>query len=424
MTPSKVRVAIIGGGIGGLTFAVALKECSDLQVDLYEQAHQITEIGAGITLWHRGYEILKSLGMKDDLVKLLNEESKDLDKQKLSFQYRFSDRKDGVEYFGLYSKGGARLFHRQEIQQMLLKHVPEFVTIHLSHQLERCEEGQDSVRLIFKDGFEATCDIVVAADGIKSVVRDSIPNDGVLPMGTNVFRGLIPREKLEKLYPDHSCLEHPTFLCGKSQYIVSFPISQGRTINVGACVTKLENEGKPLNGSGVRRSTTQEVLDLFVGWEDQAVQLIENMENPVCYALQELHPLKTYISRRIALVGDAAHGMTPYLAAGAGQAIEDAFILGRLFSEAGPENWARVFEAYNLARQPLGNKVQLDSRSQGFYLQLNAPEFENVRESRDLTHEQIEILRKSFTKHWSWLNGDVDQELTRASEFLNSAKVF
>ncbi|KAJ3994329.1 hypothetical protein F5050DRAFT_532569 [Lentinula boryana] len=422
MTPSKVRVAIIGGGIGGLTFAVALKECSNLQVDLYEQAHQITEIGAGITLWHRGYEILKSLGMKDDLVKLLNEESEDLDKEKLSFQYRLSDRKDGVEYFRLYSKGGGRLFHRQEIQQMLLKHVPEFVTIHLSHQLKRCEEGQDSVRLMFKDGSQATCDIVIAADGIKSVVRDSIPNDGVWYTGTNVFRGLIPREKLEKLYPDHSCLEHPTLLCGKSQYIVSYPISQGRTINVAACVTKLENEGKPLNGSEARKSTTQEVLDLFVGWEDQAVQLIEN---PVCYVLQELHPLKSYISRRIALVGDAAHGMTPYLAAGAGQAIEDAFILGRLFSEAGPENWARAFEAYNLVRQPLGNKLQLDSRSQGLYLQLNAPEFENVREmGQDLTHEQIEILRKAFTKHWSWLKGDVNQELTRASEFLNSAKVF
>ncbi|KAJ4477473.1 hypothetical protein J3R30DRAFT_3756022 [Lentinula aciculospora] len=423
MSPSKLRLAIIGGGIGGLTFAVALKECTNIQVDLYEQAHQITEIGAGITLWHRGYEILKLLGLKEDLLRLFNEGPEDVDEQKLSFQYRLSDRKDGLEYFKLYTKGGGRLFHRQEIQQMLLKHIPDFVTVHLSHQLQCCEEGHDSVKLIFKDKSEATCDILVAADGVKSVTRQSIPNDGIFYTGTDVYRGLISKEKFTKLYPDHTCLGHPTLFCGKSKYIVSYPISQGQTINVAASVTKLDDEGKPFIGPEVRKSTTKELVGLFAGWEDQAVQLLENMENPVCYVLQELHPMKTYVSHRIALVGDAAHAMTPYLAAGAGQALEDGYVLGQLFSQAGPENWLRVLKAYDLVRRPLGNKLQQDSRVQGLYVQLNAPGFELVKEvGQDLTPEQMNVLRKTVAKHWLWLDEDVGQGLARAVEYLNEGK--
>ncbi|KAJ3711982.1 salicylate hydroxylase [Lentinula raphanica] len=422
MASSKLRLAIVGGGISGLTLAVALKDCRNIQVDIYEQAHEISEIGAGITLWQRGQEILESLGLKEDLLKVINEEPEELDKQKLAFQYRLSDRADGFNFYNLYSKGGGRYFHRQEIQQLLLKHVPDFVTVHLSHQLKRCEEAQDSVKLIFKDESEATCDILIAGDGIKSVVRNCISNEGPSYTGTDVYRYLIPKENLAKVAPNHSCLEHPSVLCGKSQYIVSYPISHGRFINVAACVTIPENEDKPLPGPEVRKATTKEVVDHFKGWETEVVQLLEKMENPVCYVLRELHPLKTYITRRIALIGDAAHGMTPFLGAGGGQAIEDAYVLGRLFSEASPENWLRVLEAYNLVRLPTANKIQHDSHVQGHYVQLLTPEFENIKGmGQELAPEQMNLLLQVSTKHWSWLDTDeAEQDLTRAIEYLRN----
>ncbi|KAJ4481052.1 hypothetical protein J3R30DRAFT_2395837 [Lentinula aciculospora] len=211
----KLRIAIIGGGIGGLTCAVALKDCPNIELDLYEQAAHITEIGAGITVWPRTWMCLKSLGLERDLLAILPEEYSD--EPKLAFEFRISDRKEGYTFHKIYAKGGALCFHRQEIQRTLLKHVPESFHIHLSHRLTRCEEDEDCVKMYFKNGLEASCDILIGADGIKSVTRELFPNKGIFYTGSQVFRGLIPKEGLAKSYPTHKSLEGPIQYCGKNK---------------------------------------------------------------------------------------------------------------------------------------------------------------------------------------------------------------
>ncbi|KIK50756.1 hypothetical protein GYMLUDRAFT_51021 [Collybiopsis luxurians FD-317 M1] len=416
----KLRIAIIGGGIGGLTCAVALKNSRDIEIDLYEQAAQITEIGAGITVWPRTWDILKSLDLEEDLLAVLPEEYSD--EQKLAFEFRISDRNDGFTFHKMYARGGALCFHRQEMQTTLLKHVPETCQIHLNHRLVRCEEKEDSVKLFFKNGEEGTCDVLIAADGIHSVARELIPNGGIFYTGTQVFRGLIPKEKMQKLYPNHRTLRDPVMYAGKNQHIVVYPISGGRIINVVAFFSKLEDEGKPLDGPEIRSATTEEAVDKFSGWEEEVTQLLSSIEKPTRWVIRDLYPMETYVSRRIALVGDAAHNMTPHLGAGAGQAMEDGYILGRLFSEVGSAKWDRVLQAYNLVRHPFGNMVQRNARAQGFYYELNAPGFENIKDKgQELSPEQISILCNTITENWSWWEDDANEDLAQAVEFLNES---
>ncbi|KAE9390248.1 FAD/NAD(P)-binding domain-containing protein, partial [Gymnopus androsaceus JB14] len=427
-----------GGGIAGLTCAVALKDCPDsnIEINLYEQAAQITEIGAGIRLWPRTWELLKSLGVQQDLIALLKEEYS----EEPTCRYRISDRKDGFTFYELYSKCGAVCFHRQELQKTLLNHIPKFCNVHLSHRFTHCEEGEDSVKLFFKNGLEEEVDILIAADGIKSVARESFPVneeystrepmlfEGIFYTGTDAFRGLIPKETFAKSYPNHRTLEEPIIYCGKSKmgcvlivfFLVVYPISAGRIINVVAFVSNVENEGKPLDDLvEIRDSTTEEVLEEFSGWEEEVMQLLGSIEKPSRWAIRDLRPMKTYVSRRIALVGDAAHNMTPHLGAGAGQAMDDGYVLGKLLASSSQKP-LEVLQAYNHVRQPVGNRIQRTARKQGFFYELNAPGFENIKTmGQALAPEQISILCDTFTKGWSWMEDDVDEDLMKAIKFLN-----
>ncbi|KIK50758.1 hypothetical protein GYMLUDRAFT_51025 [Collybiopsis luxurians FD-317 M1] len=308
------------------------------------------------------------------------------------------------------------------MQATLLKHVPEICRIHLDHRLLRCEEKEDCVKLFFKNDEEANCDVLIAADGIHSVVRELIPNRGLFYTGTQVFRGLIPKEKMQKLYPDHRTIRDPVNYSGKNQHIVVYPISGGRIINVVAFFSKPEDEGKPMDDLEIRSATTEEAVDKFSGWEDEVTQLLKSIEKPTRWVIRDLYPMETYVSRRIALVGDAAHNMTPHLGAGAGQAMEDGYILGRLFSEGGSARWDRILQAYDLVRHPFGNMIQRNARAQGFNYELNAPGLENIKEKgQELSPEQISILRNAITENRSWYENDADEDLARAVEFLNES---
>ncbi|KAF9074399.1 hypothetical protein BDP27DRAFT_1317015 [Rhodocollybia butyracea] len=413
---SKTRLAIVGGGIGGLLCAVALKDCLNIEIDLYEQALQITEIGAGIALWSRTRKFLEYLGLKEDLVATLPE-GFNFNQPPEGVEFRISDRKEGFTFLNGDMK--ALPFHRQDLQQTLLKHVPSFCRIHLDHRLIKCKEQEDCVELYFKNGSEATCDVLIGADGIKSMTRECFHHKGIFYTGIQVFRGLIPKENLEKINPKHRTLQRQTIYCGKNKHVVVYPISRGRFINVVAFFSNMADEGKPLDGPEIKSATTEEVLSHFVGWEEEVQELLGSVENPSRWMIRDLRPMDTYVSRRISLLGDAAHLMQPHLGAGAGQAMEDGYVLGRLFCEGGSEIWARILQAYNYVRQPYGNMIQRNARNQGFCYELNAPGFEDVKEiGQELTSEQISVLSDAITKNYSWVESDADGDFARAMQFL------
>ncbi|KAJ3932766.1 MAG: salicylate hydroxylase [Lentinula lateritia] len=439
--PTKFRIAILGGGIGGLACAVALKDHTNIEIDVYEQAAQITEIGAGVTVWPRTWEILKLLGLEEDLSVLLKEPPSNV--QKVAFEMRLSDRKKGFTFRKIFTRDGGFCFHRSNLQSALLRQIVSDSSsassscnckIHLSHRLERCEETNDSVKLFFENGYSTSCDMAIGADGIKSVVREYVVSlsdttglgGQLIFTGSKAFRGLVTRERFERLFPNHRALVNAVMYNGKSKHIVVYPINGGKLINIAAFISQPEGEGKVFPASHGSRRTKEEMLDAFSGWEPEAIQLLSTIENPSCWPIQDLHPLKTYTTRRILLLGDAAHAMTPHLGAGAGQAIEDGFVLGYLFSKLiqpscpDPQSLLHLIKIYDKLRRPFANHLQKNSRKQGYYNELNMPEFDDIHyEGQELDAEQIVALGCALRENWdSWWQDCALKDLEEGLEML------
>ncbi|KIK60437.1 hypothetical protein GYMLUDRAFT_73887 [Collybiopsis luxurians FD-317 M1] len=423
----KIRVAIIGAGIGGLSCAVALKHCTNVDVDLYEQAAQITEIGAGVAVWPRTWEILKSMGLEDDLSCLLKEPPSNT--QKVAFEMRLSDRKEGFTFRKIFTRDGGFNFHRSDLQGALLRHVPSSCRIHLSHRFERCEEADDAVTLFFDNGLVVSYDLVIGADGIKSALRQYVSNSGeLLYTGSRAFRGLVSRERLMNLFPNHRALVNATMYNGKSKHIVVYPINGGKLINIVAFVSNPDEDGKVIPGLEVRQATKKEVVEAFSEWEPEAVEILSTIDNPSCWPIRDLRPLNTYTSRRILLLGDAAHAMSPHLGAGAGQAIEDGYVLGRLFeklmessSTNDSEGLLHLIKVYDNIRRPFANYLQKMSRKQGYYNELNMPEFKDVhQEGQELDAYQIVALGSALKENWSWWEECADYEMEQALQILKA----
>ncbi|KAF5350912.1 hypothetical protein D9758_010492 [Tetrapyrgos nigripes] len=456
-TPRKLRLAILGAGIGGLSLATSIAaqwsasagiEIDQLlSIDVYEAAPEITEIGAGITVWPRTWKVLKAIGLEQDLKAVLTERERrasSTEEQKLAFAFRKADQEDGFEFHRLSTPGGNTSFHRQDVQKTLMDHLPPFCKIHLSHRLSQWSETADEVNLTFENGATASYDMLIGADGINSVTRKCLagqPYNGVFYTGTVAYRGLIPKEKLQEVSPGHRTIEEPTNYCGKSKHIIVYPISQGTIINVVAFCSRLEDEGKSLNGPAVRDSTTEELLEQYKGWEPEVEDLLKCVEKCNCWAIHDLKPLDTFISpqRRVALLGDAGHAMTPHLGAGAGQAIEDAYILGGilarlpLFLDSNTSALTKqnidqlvpqMLQVYDTIRQPFANSIMSRARKQGRYYEFDAEEFIHPSETGQVmsTNDSswIPLLQHKLTDQWSWAwtTPTAKDDLKRADEML------
>ncbi|KAL1749297.1 hypothetical protein HDZ31DRAFT_59581 [Schizophyllum fasciatum] len=400
-TPQKVEIAIIGGGIGGLALVLAMQRFCDMSkfsVHIYEGATQISQIGAGITVWPRTIEMLRELGMGEDFAAFCAK-----DDELRSFICRKSDQPEGLTFREIFlEEGNMLMVHRAEVQEIFLKYISKDVHIHLSRRLESYSYTDDATQRIaleFRGGQKAQCDLLIGADGVNSAVRrEFLPrlaenlnkpeyNDSIEPVfsGSCAYRGLIPREKLEKRWPGHPTLNRPYQYCGKDKarpkfgpvHIVVFPVQRGRFINVVPFYFDRAREDSFWEGSAARSATTQEVVAMYEGWEPEVQALLECLENPVHWSLLTVKPVDIYADDAVMLLGDAVHALTPHLGAGAGQAIEDAYVLGRILghvsSKSGPGSVLApaTMTLYNRLRPPVANFVQARARLQTRFYNFN-----------------------------------------------------
>jgi len=160
----------------------------------------------------------------------------------------------------------------------------------------------------------------------------------------------------------------------------------------------------------VQESTQEEFQECYSGWEPEVDQLIRSVEKPMLWAVHALNPLPNYVAGRVALLGDAAHAMTPHQGAGAGQAIEDAYILASILGHAltTKTTLSQALAAYEHIRLPLANHVLRESRNSGLMYEFNS-------EYRD----NYDTLGPAIQAQWDWLGQTSPQdEVNRGLQYM------
>ncbi|GJE95299.1 FAD/NAD(P)-binding domain-containing protein [Phanerochaete sordida] len=358
-----IRVAIVGGGIVGLAFAIALaKSGADVAVDIYERAPAFVQAGAGIGFWPRIWESVRALGLADALRPFASCD--------VPARYVRADQQACVPLG--QTPAALQSFHRADLLAVLLQHLPTHYRTHFGARLVGySDNAAGAVTLRFKDGTTTTCDLLVGADGIKSAVRTVMyeglamradtddAKDGFLKnvtptwTGQYVYRGLIRTEDLAKAAPGHRALTEPVYFLGKDKYFMCYPISRGTIINCAALVSYPEGNGTVHAEPWVETVSQDELRAHYAGWAPEVHALIDHISAPSKWAINTVAALPTYTHNRTALIGDAAHAMTPHQASGAAQGIEDARVLAALLASPHASRTAlpRLLRAYDAARR-------------------------------------------------------------------------
>lgn len=350
-----MKAIVVGGGIGGLTVAIALGRAG-VEAVVFERAEELREIGAGITLWSNAVKALKKLGIYDEV--------REAGGAELGGEIRSwrGERISEITADQLRSRlGEANLaLHRADLQGALLAALPQG-TVRLGAEFVGFSEHGAGVVARFTDGSEERGDLLIGADGLDSSVRAQLfGRRAPRYAGYTAWRGIA--EVGDGLVPEEAGLN----LWGRGSEFGLVSVGRGRCYWF---VTRNAPQGAAEDAAGRKR----EVLDLLRGWYEPARAAVEATEESKVLRndIYDRDPLKHWSAGRVTLLGDAAHPMTPNLGQGACQAIEDAVVLARcLGSGDGVAHSLRLYEA---GRIPRTTDVVRRSRLAGRIVQLENP---------------------------------------------------
>jgi salicylate hydroxylase len=390
-TSTDLRVAIVGGGIGGLAAALFLRQAG-IAAAVYEQAGELREVGAGLVVPPNLVRPLARLGLTDALQR---------DAVRLEAAWEFRRWQDGrvlsVQPMGRECEAlyGAPCYvaHRADLLRILQQALPA-EQLRLGHRCSAVQQSDDGVTLTFtrRDGSETVerADAAIGADGIHSVLRESIaPAVDARFSGLCAFRCLVPATQA----PAMALRPVQSLWLGAQRHFVHYPISAGRLVNLVAIVPA---------GDWREESWTSEghVPDLraeFEGWDARVLQLIDAATDTRRWALVDRTPLPRWTDGRLTLLGDAAHAMLPFFAQGAAQAVEDAEALALCLRAADRTTVTQALMRYDAQRRPRASQVQVMSRGRELRNHLpDGPE----QEQRDAELARGDPLRQS-----AWLYG-------------------
>jgi salicylate hydroxylase len=342
------NIVIVGGGIGGLAAALALIR-RGIDVDVYEQAPELRELGAGVQISANGTRVLHALGLKDALeaVQVLP----------AGKAVRLWDSGQSWKLFDLGTESVERYgspyitIHRGDLHDLMAQALlhEKAHAIHLGCKCVGVAQLSDRVELEFEAAPPVTAKLVVGADGVHSAVRaDLFGTPKPQFCGIVAWRGVVPMDKL----PASVSRTIGTQWVGPGGHVVHYPLRSGQLLNF---VGLRERSDWTVEGWNVR-GTTDELASDFCGWHADVQAIIRNIEAPYKWALALRPTMATWSKGRCTLLGDACHPMVPFLAQGAVMAIEDGFVLARVL-EKYPDDHEMAFAHYEAARRSRANKV-------------------------------------------------------------------
>jgi salicylate hydroxylase len=356
---SKNKVLIVGGGIGGITALLALRQ-RGIVAELFEQAAAFGQVGAGLQVSCNATRILRALGLGGALAHVAYyPEGRD---------YRAWDNGDRLYYTPLGERAEANFgapyytAHRADLLDVLLGGL-EAGSFHLGSRIERFDQDDDGVTITLADGTTATGDILIGADGIHSTVRGQVFGTELPRYTGNVaWRGLVPAERVAHL----DVAKVAGVWMGPNRSIVQYYIAAGKTFNwIG-----ISRSEQPARESWLAEGRIEDALAEYAGWHDTIRTIIAATPRVLRQALYDREPLPDWRIGRVVLLGDAAHPMMPFYAQGAAQSIEDAYVLAGCLAAA-PDEPIAALDRYVKLRQPRTAWMQGLARREEQLYQMN-----------------------------------------------------
>ncbi|RDW79320.1 putative salicylate hydroxylase [Aspergillus mulundensis] len=421
MTSTKqFTVAIVGGGMGGLSLAIGLLR-RQIPVKIYEAAAEFKEVGLGLTIGpaaHRAMPLIdpKIREIYDNLI-TTHADSPGYERFKetwFEIVRASDDELDGKLVLDLKAKpSGQTTVRRADFLDALVKLVPDG-TAHFGKRLSTLTETGEGMQMQFEDGTSATASVVIGCDGIHSKVKQFVlgPDEYAATQprygGMYGYRAVLDMETMVKAVGDHRA-RVSTMYVGDGAYGVTYPIKRAQKVNVGIYPLQAEWDQE----SWIRPASKEDMKNDFRHMGRLINSLIEYMPDPTQWALYEHPHISTYARSKVAILGDAAHASTPHQGAGAGQAIEDAHVLAELLGDrrvVTADDVIAAFTAYDQVRRPRSQRVVSSSAENAHLLCLRLPGVGSDEEKFKTT------LQEKLA--WLW-NEDVQEQAERARRIMS-----
>jgi len=382
---------IAGGGIGGLSAALALARAGQ-RVTVLEKAAALGEIGAGIQLGPNAFHAFDYLGVGEAARAIAVYVDK----------LRLMDAATGEDITSIDLGDGFRkrfgnpyaVVHRGDLHGVLLSACSAHPQIELRVKSQVLDYEQDgsSVTVRLASGERVTGSALIGADGLWSAVRKQVVGDGAPRVsGHSTYRSVIPTEQM----PEDLRWNAATLWAGPKCHIVHYPLSGWKVFNL--VVTYHNDAPEPVAGKSV---PMDEVMRGFEHIHERAQQIIRHGNDWKLWVLCDREPVSNWIDGRVTLLGDAAHPTLQYMAQGACMAMEDGVCLGQMMINF-PDNIEKALAAYQSRRVLRTARVQLQSRAIGEHIY-----------HADGVHAQLRntIMRAKTSADWyeslAWLYGN------------------
>ncbi len=374
-----MRILISGGGIGGLSAALCLQKAGH-SVKVFEQSSSFKQIGAGLQCGANAVHVLDYLGLMDKL------EAVSVNPQRVEFRDAITGRVlYGSEWGDTYERryGAPYLHvHRADLHTNLLGAFQQDKdnSIETNASVSDFKESDNAVEVSLDDGRAFLGDCLIGADGIKSLIRkkllqqQNIQSSAPKFTGNVAWRGVVSVDRLPINFMDKVASN----FMGQKKHMVIYYLRNQRLVNFVGVVEKPQPQSEG-GHSWVSKAPWQQLKDDFAGWHPIVQTVIDAMDKDQCYQWDLYHhkPLSNWSSKRVTLLGDAAHATLPFMAAGAGLAIEDARVLQRALDSVDKvdqaPNLARALKLYQRNRFARTAEVQATSVKMGKLYHLQNP---------------------------------------------------
>jgi salicylate hydroxylase len=386
MLKKPLRVAIVGGGIGGAAAASALSQ-RGVTVRLFEQAPALAEVGAGVALQPNGIRMLRQLGLGGALLQW--------GARWLDPQFRRSDGSfiacmwppelgNEIEFYGM---------HRADLLNLFVERLPADV-VATDHKCVGFEQDEHEAIIRFANGRREVADVVIAADGIHSKLQEFVVAPSApLPSGSVAYRGLIPAASV--FWPRGAMRNW----LGAGKHFLVYPVRSDALLNYVGFVRTDEHMRESWSTAGDPVALAQ----AFAGWDPMVEAITAQASMTFRWGLYDREPLPVWTRGRLTLLGDAAHPMLPHVGQGANQAIEDAVALATVLARANRSSAPQALRIYETLRRARTARVQRSAR-------VNGARYDGA--SRDLGVRDQQLAAQSQERAWIW---DYDAGLEAAA---------